>query len=671
MMGATRLVLGPWLLAAWLVLGGVAAFGTQEAETTVPDPPDYAAHLDTIREDLVQLRIERALAEIDRLLQEPDLPPSQRTDAWVLRAQAHVAVGELDAAAADFAEILRLRPSYRPEASLMTPAATKRFDKARAGLVGDLRMNLTPQGASVMVDGEPVLPTAAGVVAALAGTRAVRVEHPGYDAWEQELEISAGGEDLLEISLIPNARTVVVRTDVEGVTVRIDGTEIGTTTALSASSGRTGGNTLSAAIIENVPLGDHVFEFRKPCYKPVRRSEVLTIDVMNPVPLDLPTIRMQPARARIVIAGEPRGAGVFVDGERVGDVPLEDTAVCPGKRVLEIRRDDAVLFRTVPTLLDGDVHRVEVRPRPNVMLVGIDRWPGGFDALASRVNLVGTVDVPQGARLDDAREWSRVDLPRGVHLAVAALPPSEAGGAPRHYVYSPRLQVVEAVHSLPEPVGRIPWEIGVVGFEVADGRASGPATVVSVTPGGPAAAAGLQVGESIAEVASRPIGNAAAVRTALASATDESSVALVVVARDGARRDVTVPTAKSPYVPAADERPLVRVLLAAWAEQYAIAFPSRAAAPQANLAVLLSMAGRDRQAADLWRRVRWGARSGVSEGTSAYHLGCVLERLGREDEAIEAFRRAAASGATAFRDDGPPVAPAAVDHLADLGVAPD
>ena len=49
-----------------------------------------------------------------------------------------------------------------------------------------------------------------------------------------------------------------------------------------------------------------------------------------------------------------------------------------------------------------------------------------------------------------------------------------------------------------------------------------------------------------------------------------------------------------------------------------------------------------------------------------YYLGVELERLGRERDAARASAAAASTEATAFHDAGPPIAPAAMDRLADL-----
>jgi hypothetical protein len=95
-----------------------------------------------------------------------------------------------------------------------------------------------------------------------------------------------------------------------------------------------------------------------------------------------------------------------------------------------------------------------------------------------------------------------------------------------------------------------------------------------------------------------------------------------------------------------------------------------APAALANLALVFAAHGEHEPAVRTWQRVDWPERSGIGAGTVAYYIGRELQALGRDSEAIEALRRAAASSGRAGTDTGPPVAPAARDRLIDLGQTP-
>ena len=125
----------------------------------------------------------------------------------------------------------------------------------------------------------------------------------------------------------------------------------------------------------------------------------------------------------------------------------------------------------------------------------------------------------------------------------------------------------------------------------------------------------------------------------------------------------------TPLLPVVPEDPLRRFVRAGWAVVDSICDVERAPIALANLAMLLSAGERHGAAAETWARVSLSERAGIGAGTVRYYLGKELQELGRMAEAREAHRAAAASPATAFDDEGPGIAPAARDRLADLGVA--
>ena len=118
-----------------------------------PETPGSARLLlDAIRDDLVGLRFEEALAAIEAFLGQPSLSQMDRGEALVLRSQAHVAFGDLDAAERDYREILRMRPGFAPDTSLAPKKAMERFHRARAALIGQFVIDVRPPDALVFLE---------------------------------------------------------------------------------------------------------------------------------------------------------------------------------------------------------------------------------------------------------------------------------------------------------------------------------------------------------------------------------------------------------------------------------------------------------------------------------------------------------------------------------------
>jgi hypothetical protein len=169
------------------------------------------------------------------------------------------------------------------------------------------------------------------------------------------------------------------------------------------------------------------------------------------------------------------------------------------------------------------------------------------------------------------------------------------------------------------------------------------------------------------------VAGAAEARARIAAHPLEGPLGLELQSRVGEKRAVKVRGVPSPRLfPRAWRSGPTAAWVAAWAaaDGTAGSVDERPTA-LANLALLMSEAGRHTAAVEVWRRVRWGDRAGIGAGTVAYHSGRALEALGREKDAGEAFLEASRSTATAFDDQGPVVAPAAADHLADLGLSTD
>jgi formylglycine-generating enzyme required for sulfatase activity len=171
------------------------------------------------------------------------------------------------------------------------------------------------KGADVFVDGRTAGTTPMMPASVAAGEREVVVRAEGYVEFRTRVEIEGrGAEQRLDVALVPNSGRVTFRSSPPGATVRVDGRPLGET-----------------PLETSVSAGKRAVEFVLDGFKPVAR----TIEVAAGVPLTVPTATLVPADGVLVLASDPPGAGVTVDGRWRGETPIE--LALPPRRPLALR----------------------------------------------------------------------------------------------------------------------------------------------------------------------------------------------------------------------------------------------------------------------------------------------------------------------------------------------
>jgi tetratricopeptide (TPR) repeat protein len=634
-----------------------------EAEPVDADDPRSVLH--RIREDLIALELERVLAAIEAFLARPDLDPVMRAEVVVLRSQAHVAFGDLDAAEQDYREILRMRPEFVPDLSLTPQKGMERFQRARAATVGDVVIDVEPADARLEIDGREVTLPAGGKLPMVAGEHQVRAERKGFDPVQQTVQVEANRDGRIELRLVPNSRTVVIVTEPEGVNVMLDGVWVGRTSRAAGANEWTA-RSPARLVLEDLPLGEHLFELALECHRTEQLRDLLTVDLLDWRPKVYPLKRMLPVSSTALLREGPAGADVLIDGRPVGRLPSGPIEVCPGQRRFEVRQADRVLWSAVETLEDAEERVLRVEPRPNVLLLGEERWPAELGPLESCCNSAIDGATPLRGDLSRPASWAGLRLRRDVDLVLARREGAE--GEPRWWLYSPWLRSVAPFDPADAGHDRPSWTGVVWGLSLVDSRRSGPAVVARLTENGGAAAAGLQVGDRLTSLGGAQIDSASQARRILGLASAAAPLEAEWLSPTGAARRGRLQGSVGPRLTGYDGQPVAAAFRAGWAVVDAAAGADGAASATANLGLLLSAFGQHEAAAQAWRRVRLPERDGIGRGTIMYYLGRDLAGLGSEREAVDALKQAAASEATVFDDDGPRVAPAARDRLADLGV---
>ena len=639
-----------------------AAAGRQDPAAELADS---RATLDSIREDLIALELEKVLAAIEAFLARPDLDEVGRAESVVLRSQAHVAFGDLDAAEQDYREILRMRPGFVPDASLTPQKGMERFKRARAATVGDVVIDVQPPDAPIEIDGRPATLPPDGKLPLVAGEHLLRAERKGFDPVQQTVVVEANRDSRIELRLVPNSRTVVLVTEPEGVQVSLDGVLVGRTSRAGGDNEWTA-RASARLVLEHLPLGEHLFELALECHRTERVRDLLTVDLLDWRPKVYPVKHMLPVRATGLLREGPLGADILVDGSRVGRLPGEPLELCPGERRIEVQQAGRVLWRAVETLEEAEEKVLRVEPRPNVLLLGEDHWPAELAALEECCNAELQVTGRLSGDPQQPAAWTRLRLPSDTDLVVARRAGAE--GEPRWWIYSPWLRQVTPLEVDAVSHGRPSWSGVAWGLSLVDSRRSGPAVVAQVTTDGAASRAGLRVGDRLTSLGGAQIDSALQARRILGLASAGAPLEAEWLSPAGAARRGRLEGAVGPRLVEYDGQPGAAMFRAAWAVVDAAAAAEAAPSATANLGLLLSAFGQHEAAVRTWRRVRLPERAGIGRGTIMYYLGRDLTQLGDERQAIDALRRAVGSGATVLDDEGPRVAPAARDRLADLGV---
>ncbi|MCP4897173.1 MAG: PEGA domain-containing protein [bacterium] len=212
------------------------------------------------------------------------------------------------------------RRRYRIRLRLITALAVLALLAAGAWFVmtaHTVRVETLPGAEKIDVEGGLALKIG-GRYLLRPGTYTVGAEHPGYLDLRTELVVGPQTPPVVQFELQPLGASLAIRSrPVDGATVFVDGTEIGTTPVDN--------HQLSA--------GFHSVELRAPLHLPYA-NDLEVKPGAEPITLE---IDLEPNWAPIAVASNPQGATVLLDGESFGTTPLTGE-VESGSRVVEIRR---------------------------------------------------------------------------------------------------------------------------------------------------------------------------------------------------------------------------------------------------------------------------------------------------------------------------------------------
>jgi len=299
---------------------------------------------------------------------------------------------------------------------------------AWAQATGILEVNTNVGGAMVFIDGE-LLGEAPVLEIVSAGRHLVRVERPGFAAFEQRITVKPDTSVQLKANLMRLDPGLHVRIDVDNAKVYLNGQHIGT--------GRT-------VVLDPATVGIHDLLVEHDVFGTWKGKVRLEAGALTPVEL-----KLRGSLGSVAIHSNPQGARISFDGKDYGPTPADIDPVKAGNHALQLTAGGwALVFRQVVVApgksITVDIEMVTqggtLRLRPSVktaqifvngVLVGMGRMnldnvePGTYSV---RVAAAGYVDFLKEVEVHPSRETTVVARLEG--FAYQKKPSSKLVGGP-------------------------------------------------------------------------------------------------------------------------------------------------------------------------------------------------------------------------------------------------
>jgi hypothetical protein len=681
------------------------------AQVQTPDP---AVLMSQAKQFFDALDYEHAVSALDQAIVvlegRPPQDPARRSlpSAYEMRARSQHGLGKEPEARADFVALVKADPVYTLTGQV-SPKVVAMFDEVMKSTVTTMRLTVTPPTAEVRVDGVIVPATTSMPIA--VGDHLIAAKQIGYRAVTQPATIVSGQVAEVNIALERVSSVLAVVTAPPGVQVIIDGVSHGKTeqgppppdyAERAARAGVPASELSQVMLVAEMQPGAHLVEFKAECHVGTQRR--LTVDKPDDYTLD--PVKLERAIAAVTIKTSQPGAAVYVDGQQRGMAPMTVPDVCEGEHLVEVRSGSGRFHRRM-TAHTGDKVDMEATLKPAFALVSasgqatglntdlrttIERAFEGLQSVtlfappaeqldqvlkaqqltpawlafdASKRPLAQSADLGAATRRDlttriakafDAQGVASVTVPSPLdrsRIVVSLL----AAGSGDPDIVEVTIDRPETFAAAVAQVDRAPsFFRPSLGLSAIDVRDVAGAVVIGVDANGPAAKAGVAVGDVIVKANAQPIADAVALNSLLASRKGDESLTLELKDRAGAPKRADVTVAMAPRLAGLYDQTLLvnRMLLDLRNRLQKPGSPLEDSVLRLNLAAALARIENWNDARIELQRVKLPDGPGVSNGTVQYLLGLCADKLGSRADADAAFTAAATSEAL-ISEDGPSV----------------
>ncbi len=636
------------------------------------------------------------------------------------RARAYFNAGQLQGAGDDFRQLILANPRYALDEEELSPKIIDFFEDRKKQLVGFIAVNSEPPGARVTVNGDFVGITNFFPVEVHTGLAGVEIELVGHDPISrEEVNILPGETRTIDVTLVRNSAKLPIITQPADVEIWVDGELVGKTAGnlprdlRSFMPAKYDVEQLSAPFdLAAIPVGRHTIEFRRDCYE----STQIAFEAEEAKDYTARIIRLEDSIGQLRLTSNPDGARVFIDGEYKGNTPLDLSRVCSGPHHVEVKHPTGKYVEDIELGRDEDLS-LECPIRPSLAFFGIAAEPGvstrDLEDVRQKVtaelqkltamnliqvsaeqarDLLGRDGLMTFVSKDVAGDLSRADPERvrdlsdkvGESLEVEALlvgyiPAQKltkdvvfsllATGSTAPDTYTLNYLDREAMPAFVELLsGSTPIYGSWIGLQSVDTHLRSGPTVLKIGPNGPAAQAGIELGDVIVEVEGEPIKDTLAL-LAKVGAKEPGDTLSIKLQRQGVSRDAQISVGTTPLEIPMNRSGFLYNKAIIDLRHRMVVEPSVEPLARLNLALChMELGNYETALREHLPRITLPAEPGISQGTVYYHTGVCYQRLDEKAEAVRMFRETLQfPEATVQSNDGPRVTPLAERKLRELG----
>ncbi len=284
-------------------------------------------------------------------------------------------------------KIIKINPAHKLNRSIFPRKLRNLYSQLKKGLVGYIDVKCPEPDYICIIDGKEANKDETGKIPVLAGKHNVEITKPNFSSISKEFELKVGETITVDAPIIRIKASATILTSPPNVKVYLDGVYVGETEGTAPLDylkehvetiqelGVTPSELSDYFVINNLDKGEHVVELKRECYK--TEKLILKIEELKDYFYKPFVLKRSVGYLNIETSIFGLNGDVFVDGRRVGNLPVMKLEVCSGTHNIKVAFPTGFFIKTVDVESD-EIVKVNAVPKPSLLYVGTKPLKSGM-----------------------------------------------------------------------------------------------------------------------------------------------------------------------------------------------------------------------------------------------------------------------------------------------------